>query len=265
MPSQATDDNNPPLFQTERQREIARLIADLGRVEVTDLAARFGVTSETIRRDLSDLQDQRLARRVHGGAVVFEASGFEPLVSVRDEQNTTEKRRIARRAAQELPDTGTIIIDSGSTLTRLAEAMPKRSGLGIVTNSIQTALVLADRAWAEIVVLGGFLRTNTLAMVDSQTVAQVEDLAVDTLFISCDGFSLERGLTTPYREEAALKHAMIRAARRVVVLADHTKLGHDHFARFARWSDVDLLITNTETDTGALAAIESQGPEIALA
>jgi len=260
-----TADGASPLFQTERQREIARLTVELGRVEVAELSARFDVTSETIRRDLSDLQEQRLVRRVHGGAVVFEASGFEPLLSVRDEQNTTEKRRIAHRAIQELPDAGTVIIDSGSTLTRFAEVIPRQQNVRIVTNSVQTVLALADPAWAEIVVLGGSLRTNTLAMVDNQTVAQVEQLLVDTLFISCDGLSLDQGLTTPYREEAALKLAMIRAARRVVVLADYTKFGHDHFARFADWSDVDLLITNTEADASTLAAIESRGPEIALA
>ncbi|MGI9616738.1 MAG: hypothetical protein ACR2QO_27735 [Acidimicrobiales bacterium] len=99
----------------------------------------------------------------------------------------------------------------------------------------------------------------------THTVAQLEQLFVDILFVSCDGLSLDQGLTTPYREEAALKQAMIRAARRVVVLADHTKFGEDHFARFADWTDVDLLITNTEADPGALAAIESRGPAIALA
>ncbi len=260
-----TADGTPPLFQTERQQEIARMTVELGRVEVAELSGRFGVTSETIRRDLSELQDQRLVRRVHGGAVVFDATGFEPLLSVRDEQNTTEKRKIARRAIEELPATGTIIIDSGSTLTRFAEAIPRQQNLRIATNSIHTVLALADGVFTEIVVLGGGLRLNTLAMVDNDTVAQVGQLVADTLFISCDGLSPAQGLTTPYREEAALKKAMIRAAGRVVVLADHTKFGQDHFARFADWSDIDLLITDSEADATTLAAIRSRGPEIALA
>lgn len=264
MTKQAADEP-PALFQTERQREIAKLTVELGRVEVTDLADRFNVTSETIRRDLSELQENRLVRRVHGGAVVFEATTFEPLLSVRDERYDSEKRRIAQRAVQELPGDGTIIIDSGSTLTRFAEVVPRHQKLRIVTNSIHTVLALADGAWVEIVVLGGKLRQNTLAMVDTHTTTQVEQLVVDTLFISCDGMSPAEGLTTPYREEAALKQAMIRSARRVVVLADHSKFGLDHFARFADWSDVDLLITNTEADPGTLDAIKSQGPEVALA
>lgn len=258
-------DDIPPRFQSERQDEIAQLITELGRVEVAELATRFGVTAETIRRDLSELQDQRLARRVHGGAVVFDTAGFEPLLSVRDELNTEEKRRIARRAIEELPKSGTILIDSGSTLTRFAEVIPRQHNLRVVTNSIHTVLALADREWSEIVVLGGRLRINTFAMVDEQTVDQVEQLVADTLFISCDGLSADRGLTTPYRDEASLKQAMIRSARRVVVLADHTKFDRDQYARFADWSDVDLLITNTEADAAILAEIESRGPEIALA
>ena len=260
-----TTDETPSLFQSERQREIARMTVELGRVEVGELAARFGVTSETIRRDLSELQSQRLVRRVHGGAVVFDHTGFEPLLSVRDEQNASEKRRIARRAVEELPATGSIIIDSGSTLTRFAEAIPRQRDLRIVTNSIHTVLALADGDWSEIVVLGGGLRLNTLAMVDSDTVTQVAQLVVDTLFISCDGLSPERGLTTPYRDEAALKKAMIHASRRVVVLADHTKFGQDHLARFADWSDIDLVITDGDADPAMLAAVESQGPQIVLA
>lgn len=261
--NQAADDT-PALFQTERQREIARLTVELGRVEVADLADRFNVTSETIRRDLSELQDNRLVRRVHGGAVLFETAEFEPLLSVRDERNTAEKRRVAQRAVEELPDAGSIMIDSGSTLMRFAELIPRHQNLRIVTNSIHNVLALANGDWVEIVVLGGKLRTNTLAMVDSQAVAQIEQLVVDTLFVSCDGLSLAQGLTTPYREEAALKQAMIRTARRVVVLADHTKFGQDHFARFADWSDIDLLITNTEADQATLAAIESRGTGVAL-
>lgn len=94
--------------------------------------------------------------------------------------------------------------------------------------------------------IGGKLRKNTLAMVDSNAVAAIEPLSVHTLFISSDGFSATKGLITPCAEEAALKQAMIAAAQRVVALVDHSKLGHDHFIRFAEWSDVDVLVTNSE-------------------
>lgn len=265
MTDRATEAPTHSLFQTERQHEIGELTLQIGRVDVAGLAERFSVTTETIRRDLSDLQDQRVVRRVHGGAVPWETDPFEPLVSVRADLHHAEKRRIARRAIHELPDTGAIIIDSGSTLSRFAEAIPADCGLRIVTNSLVTAQVLADHEHTDVIVIGGKVRKNTLAMVDSAAVAAVEPLVVDTLFISSDGLSPAHGLTTPYREEAALKRAMIRAANRVVALVDHSKVGHDHFVRFAEWSDIDTLVTNTEVEPSVIARIRALGTVVQLA
>lgn len=263
MTDQST--GTPALFQTERQRQIGTLTLQAGRVEVADLAERFRVTTETIRRDLSDLQTQRIVRRVHGGAIPWEFDGFEPLLSVRDDLYDAEKRRLARRAVSELPETGSIIIDSGSTLTRFAEAIPADCDLRIVTNALRIAQVLAEREHTDVIVVGGKVRKNTMAMVDTDAVAAVEPLAVDTLFISCDGLSPERGLTTPYREEAALKQAMIAAARRVVALVDHSKVGQEQFRRFAAWSDIDVLVTNHEIDASVVARIEELGTTVLLA
>jgi len=263
--SQTSEADTPVLFQTERQHEIIALTTENGRVEVSDLAERFGVTTETIRRDLSDLQRQRVLRRTHGGAVPWETPGFEPLVSVRSDQHDAEKRRLANVAIAELPDTGAIIIDSGSTLTRFAEAIPTSATLRVVTNSLPTAEALADKEHIDVIVIGGKLRKNTLAMVDSEAIAAIEPLSVDTLFISSDAASTDKGLTTPYREEAALKEAMIRSARRVVALVDHSKFSADQFIRFAEWSDIDVLVTNTEVDAEVVAAIEAMGTTVLLA
>ncbi len=254
----------PPLFQSQRQREIANLTQQHGRVEVSELSDRFGVTTETIRRDLSDLQTHGLVRRVHGGAVPWETAGFEPLVSVREDQQGEEKQRLAQAAVAELPDTGAIIIDSGSTLNRLCQAIPHDCTLRVVTNSLLGAQHLAEHAHLDVVILGGKVRKNTMAMVDAEAIAAVEPLTVDTLFISTDAASPQTGLTTPYREEASLKRAMINAARRVVVLVDYTKFGNDQFIRFAEWSDIDVLITNREIDPTMLADIEATGTTVVL-
>lgn len=265
MSGDTTDGLSSGLFQSERQRAILSMTVHSGRVEVAELAERFGVTTETIRRDLSDLQRQRVVRRVHGGAIPWETDGFEPRFLVRAEHNEAEKRRIARIAVKQLPDTGSIIIDSGSTLTRFAETIPADCALRIVTNSLPAAQVLADHEGLEIVVIGGQLRKNTLAMVDAETVAAVQPLAVEVLFISSDGLSAERGLTTPYSEEATLKRAMIKSARRVIALVDHSKFGRNHFIRFAEWSEIDVLVTTIEADPATIAAIESLGTTVLLA
>ncbi len=256
---------NQALFQGERQRQIAALTRQNGRVEVAHMAVRFDVTTETIRRDLSDLQRQKLVRRVHGGGVPWEKSEFEPLVAVRADRNDDEKRRLARRAIEELPERGSIIVDSGSTLTRFAEAIPDGPDLNVVTNSLPIAMALAERDAIDVIVAGGTLRKNTLALVDGQTVDAIKPLVVDTLFISTDAATPETGLTTPYREEAALKEAMIQSARRVVALIDYSKFVKDEFVRFAEWSDIDVLVTNTEISPTIAAAIEATGTTVVLA
>lgn len=256
---------NHALFQSERQRQIAALTRQHGRVEDALMADKFQVTTETIRRDLSDLQRQKLVRRVHGGGVPWEKSIFEPLVAVRADRNDDEKRRLARRAIEELPERGSIIIDSGSTLTRFAEAIPDGPQLNVVTNSLPIAMALAERDAIDVIVAGGALRKNTLALVDGQTIDAISPLVVDTLFISSDAATPATGLTTPYREEAALKKTMIRSARRVVALIDHSKFVKDEFIRFAEWSDIDVLVTNTELDPTIAAAIEATGTTVVSA
>ncbi len=262
-----TADNNhtSALFQTQRQQEIAALAIENGRVEVAELANRFNVTTETIRRDLSELQARRLVRRVHGGATRWETGGFEPLLALRSDRQDPEKRRIATAAVAELPDTGAVIIDSGSTAGRFVERIPADTDLRFVTNSLLIAQSLSERTDADVIVIGGKVRKNTFAMVDTQAVEAVEPLRVDTVFMSADAATASAGLMTPYREEAAWKKAIIRSARRVVMLLDHAKFEHEHFIRFAEWSDVDVLITNAETDRDQLAAIEAGGTTVVLA
>ena len=126
MTETANGTSTPALFQSQRQREIASLTLQDGRVEVAELANRFNVTTETIRRDLSELQSLGVVRRVHGGATPWETTGFEPLVSVRNDQHDDEKRRLAAVAILELPDSGSVITPRhlGATLLTLGDVDP---------------------------------------------------------------------------------------------------------------------------------------------
>ncbi len=231
-----------------------------GAIEVAELATHFHVTSETIRRDLSELQEKQLLKRVHGGAVRWES--FEPLLAKRADANDDAKRHIAKRAIEEIPERGSILIDAGSTLLRFAEAIPPGRSLHVVTNAIPTAQAIAEAETATVNILGGQLRQETMSVVDSHAVEQVHQLHVDVLFISTDGAS-EKGLTTPYTHEATLKKAMIASAARVVALIDASKFGQDHLVRFAGWDDIDVLITGAEADATMLDEIRSQGVFVA--
>jgi DeoR family fructose operon transcriptional repressor len=250
---------NGTKLQHDRQRAIYMLALKQGSVDVSDLARRHGGTTETIRRDLSDMQQRQLLRRVHGGAIPVERMNHEPLVEARDMINAEEKLRIATAAVAEVPERGSVIIDSGSTGQRLAEVFPVDRDVHVVTNSLLTALTLSRRGLRDLTVLGGSVRTKRHAMVDETTTAALRHLAIDVLFMSCDGLSFQHGLTTPYREEYSIKRAMIERARRVVALVDYSKFGNVQMFSFASFDEIDVLVTDSRADPEAVEVLMSHG------
>jgi DeoR family transcriptional regulator, fructose operon transcriptional repressor len=248
-----------PRLQHDRQRAIYMLALSEGSVDVADLARRYGVSTETIRRDLSDMQGRNLLRRVHGGAVPIERINHEPMLAAREVVNAEEKLRIATKAVEEVPEHGSVIIDSGSTTQRLTEVFPVERDVHVVTNSLMAALTLSRRGLRQLTVLGGAVRTNTLAMVDNTTRAELQHMAIDVLFISCDGLSFQHGLTTPYQEERTIKRAMIERARHVVAMVDESKFGNAQMFAFAAFDEIDVLVTDTRTDPEAASVLSNHG------
>lgn len=249
-------------LQPTRQHEIYILALAEGAVDVADLARRFSVTTETIRRDLSHMQRRQLVRRVHGGAVLVERVTHEPMVDARDRVNADEKRRIATVAAAQAPESGSIIIDSGSTGQSLAEVLRVDADVHVVTNSLKTGLTLSRRGLRDLTVLGGTVRTNTFAMIDTSARAALLDVAVDVAFIGCDGLSFQRGLTTPYRDEQAMKRAMMASADRVVAIVDESKFGNNQMFSFAGLDEIDVLVTDTRVDDDTIALFDDHTLEV---
>lgn len=247
------------MYLEERHQMIVEQARANGRVEVGSLAARFDVTAETIRRDLTTLERQGVLRRVHGGAIPVERLGFEPGLAARDAAQAGEKEQIAKAALAEIPAEGAILLDAGSTTARLAELLPSDRELTVITHALPIAMSLALRPNITVLTLGGRIRSRTLAGVDEWPVRLLADLYVDVAFVGTNGISAARGLTTPDPAEAAVKRAIVRAARRVIVLADHTKVGVDHLVRFGDLSEVDMLITDTGLDDELAAEIDGAG------
>ncbi|MBE3009938.1 DeoR/GlpR transcriptional regulator [Microbispora sp. NEAU-D428] len=253
------------MYAEERQQEILRAARDAGRVDVVTLAERFGVTTETIRRDLTALERAGVLRRVHGGAIPVERLGFEPALAARDEVLTAEKERIAKAALAELPQDGAVVIDAGSTTSRLVQALPPDRELTVVVNSPPLATVLAARPNLTVLMLGGRVRGRTLATVEDWAIQQLSQLNVDVAFMATNGCSVAKGLTTPDPAEAAIKRAMIACADRAVLLADHTKFSGTYLARFATLGEIDVVITDTGLDPDQAAALAAAGPEVVRA
>lgn len=253
------------MYAEERQQAIVERARMEGRVDVAQLAADLAVTAETIRRDLSLLERHGLLRRVHGGAIPVERLGFEPGLALRDSVLAAEKERIAKAALDELPEEGAILLDAGTTTARLADALPLDRRLTVVTNAVPIATSLATRRQITVLLVGGRVRGRTMAAVGDWAERALRDVFVDVAFIGTNGISVERGLTTPDIAEAATKRAMMAAARRTVVVADHTKVGNDQFARFARLDDVDVLVTDNGLDGDTAAQLAAHGPRVVRA
>jgi DeoR family fructose operon transcriptional repressor len=247
------------VYAEERQREILLSARKDGRVDVVALAAEHGVTTETIRRDLTVLERAGQLCRVHGGAIPIERLGFEPALAARDSVMTVEKERIAKVALAEIPQDGAILIDAGSTTRRLVEAIPVDRELTVIVNSPPLATLLANRPQFSVIMLGGRVRGRTLATVDDWALQPLRHLHVDVAFIATNGLSVEHGLTTPDPAEASMKRAMIACARRTVLLADHTKVGNDYLARFGTIDDVDLFVTDSGLDPEIADELEVHG------
>ncbi|WP_370948048.1 DeoR/GlpR family DNA-binding transcription regulator [Amycolatopsis sp. cg5] len=250
------------MYAEERQRAILEQARRHGRVDVSSLAASFAITAETVRRDLTALERSGVLCRVHGGAIPIERRGFEPGFADRDTVMIEEKERIAVAALSHLPTAGAVFLDAGTTTGRLAAALPAELGLTVVTHSLTNALALSGHPHLTLMMVGGRVRRRTLATVDSFALDTLRDATVEVAFIAANGLSSARGLTTPDPAEAMIKRAAIHCARRVILVADHTKVGNDHFARFGDLTDVDTFITDTGIDPRLAREIAAKGPQV---
>jgi DeoR family transcriptional regulator, fructose operon transcriptional repressor len=255
------------VYAEERQHAIATLVTERGRLAVTAVAEEFGVTTETVRRDLSILERAGMVRRVHGGAVPAGALTLvETGLGERHGTRTEAKRAIAAAAISLLPAAdGSVLLDGGSTTAALADVLPTDRRLYVATNSVPIAARLSASPAVTLHVLGGRVRGITQTAVGDATVRALRDLRLDVVFLGTNGISAGHGFSTPDEAEAATKRAMVRAAQRVIVLADSSKLGREHLVRFAAVEDADVLVTDNGADPGVVAELETTGIEVLIA
>lgn len=254
----------------QRHQEILDALIRDGRVTVTDLALRFEVTPETIRRDLTALDRAGALRKVHGGAVPAPSLAVpETAVDQRERQAAHAKEAIARAArdALGLRPGSTVLLDAGTSVGALARHLPEGLDLTVVTSSVLTAAALAPRQDVSVRILGGQVRGLTQAAVGPEALAFLSRLHVDVAVMGTNGVS-PRGLSTPDPAEAAVKTAMVHAARRTVALADASKLGQEHLVAFAELDEVDLLVTDvprSDLPVSIAAALTEADTEVVTA
>jgi DeoR/GlpR family transcriptional regulator of sugar metabolism len=257
------------MLARHRQSLILEDIRRAGSARVSDLTQRLGVSDMTIRRDLETLARAGLIEKVHGGAVLpGSPSSHEPGFEAKSVLEKPQKEAIARAAAELVTPGTAIALSAGTTTFALAQQLLDVSGLTIVTNSVRVASIFGvPRAAGQFgatpqVVLTGGVRTPSDALVGPVADLTIRSLHFDLLFLGCYGFDVNAGLTTPNLAEAETNRALIRVARRVVVLADHTKWGLVGLSSFARLSEVDVLITDDMLPADARNQVEEHAGQV---
>ncbi|MFE5028428.1 DeoR/GlpR family DNA-binding transcription regulator [Streptomyces sp. NPDC056656] len=257
---------NQNLLAEQRRALILDEVRRRGGVRVNELTRKLGVSDMTVRRDLDALARQGVLEKVHGGAVpVEEASTHEPGFEAKSGLELSAKEDIARTAAA-LAAPGTAIALSGGTTTyALAHHLLDVPDLTVVTNSVRVADVFhgaqrssGQRQGAATVVLTGGVRTPSDSLVGPVADQAIAALHFDVLFLGVHGISLEAGLSTPNLAEAETNRRLVQSARRVVVVADHTKWGTVGLSSFASLDQVDTLVTDAGLPADARAEISEE-------
>ncbi|MFJ8667588.1 DeoR/GlpR family DNA-binding transcription regulator [Streptomyces sp. NPDC093600] len=264
------------LLAEQRRALILDEVRRRGGVRVNELTRRLNVSDMTVRRDLDALARQGVVEKVHGGAVpVVEASTHEPGFEAKSVLESGAKDEIARTAARMVPPGAAIALSGGTTTFALAGHLLDVRDLTVVTNSVRVADVFhaaqrtgstgEARPGAATVVLTGGVRTPSDALVGPVADQAIRSLHFDVLFLGVHGISVEAGLSTPNLAEAETNRLLMRSARRVVVVADHTKWGTVGLSSFARLDEVDTLVTDRGLSPRVRAEMAEHLPDLVVA
>ena len=248
-------------MKLERRDRIAALIARKRTVTNAELMETFGISIETVRRDLAVLERQGVLERVYGGAVRREANPEEPEYANREKNRAAEKLAIARFAETLIARNDTVYFDNGTSVLALARALDGDKKITAFTNTLRTAAVLADHANADVILLGGALRAKELCTSGSETEAELTRFNIDKAVIGVGGISAD-GITDFHFAEAALRRQVIRNAREVIALADSGKFAVRAVHNVCPITDVDVLITDENAPEDVLDEIRGKGVQV---
>jgi len=247
-----TTDSQSPRFTAERQRRIAGMLREQGRVEVLELARLLQVSEHTVRRDLVALQEQGLLQRTHGGAVTLDTQrlGLGDRAAVLPEA----KAAVGRAAAALVEPGQTVVLDAGSTPLAMARALTVRP-LTIITSSLDVAALFADDPRVQIALTGGSWQRANRALWGPAAVEMLAHCRADWAVPGACAIDARLGVSAPDEADAALKRAMVACARRTLILADHSKVGSTAPFHVAPWSQVHALVVDEPWAEGAAAGV----------
>jgi DeoR/GlpR family transcriptional regulator of sugar metabolism len=231
----------------ERRQSLLELLHKQPGLRVPEIALTLGISEGTVRNDLNALEEDGHLTRVHGGAVLNNAMQLPNVVfGIRHLEHAKEKNCIGQGAVQLVNDGESILLDASSTAYYLALNLKDHTRLRVITNGIEVARLLAQNPTNTVILIGGVVNQDGSSVTGLLSEQIIAELHIQKAFVSCSGFSVERGMTEVHFEEAQLKRKAIESVRQVFALVDSSKLGHEDLTPFAR----PLQITQLFTDSG---------------
>ncbi|MCA1292764.1 DeoR/GlpR family DNA-binding transcription regulator [Paenibacillus sp. alder61] len=245
-----------------RKEEIVKLLKQNGNAKVADLSKLFGVTEETIRRDLDRLEADGVILRTHGGAVLVpKEKGFEPPVLQRESIHLEQKEAIGKYAASLVEEGEIIALDASTTCLQLVKHLPDRP-LTVLTYSLAVVNELIKKKEISVILIGGNFDSDSMAITGMSAENMVEAYHVDKFFFSCQGFDDQRGVSEPYEAHARLKEKILNISDQHILVADSSKFGKKSLIRLLGLEDVDLLITDTKMANSDVQLLKDKGINI---
>jgi DeoR/GlpR family transcriptional regulator of sugar metabolism len=245
------------MLVAERQRKIVDIVNERSSIRVTELSNIFGVTEETIRRDLEKLEKENLLRRSHGGAVSIEENQSETSYIEREIINAAEKRAIAIEAIKRIEPGDQIVLDASTTAWYMAKELPDMR-LTVVTNSIKVAIELSKKDQIRVISTGGSLLSQSLSYVGPLAERSLSMYHVNKAFLSCKGVHLEKGLSDFNELQALVKKKMMEIADKTVLMVDSSKFGVRAFSQISSLSNIDYIITDTKVEDSVKKLLEEK-------
>ena len=232
------------MLALERRKEILNLIEKKHSIKVQDLSKRFGVTEETIRRDLDKLERSGYIKRTYGGAVLNESMNSDTPFNIREIQNIDEKETIAHRVIEHINDGDTLMLDSSSTALQVAKLLKQKENITVITNSVPIILELSGCNNINLISSGGTMRKASLSFVGYCAEEMLQKYNVDKTVISCKGIRMDKGIMESNEMEGKIKQAMANAADKVFLLVDGTKIDMTSFFTMLNFTDIDIIFTD---------------------
>ncbi|WP_036568168.1 DeoR/GlpR family DNA-binding transcription regulator [Nocardia sp. BMG51109] len=245
----------------DRHGEIVRALKAVELVTVADLAQSLGTSEVTIRRDLGELEQAGVLRRVRGGAVSTMLRGEEMPFAMRELDRAEAKGRIAATAVRLITDGESVVLDSGTTGLAAAHALGSRM-LTVVPLAVNTIAVLATAPRVSLLLPGGTVRPGETSLVGPMVEENLSRLRFDTMLLTCCGLSPRRGVTAYDLQDAAVKRAAMAVSTRTIAMIDSSKFAHTAMAVVCETSAIDVVVTDTDAPPDTVAALRADGIEV---